>query len=295
MSGTRVVFAWDYVSVVPPDNRLQFSRTFPMNPFLPVSLVAVATFLLVGLPGGAAITAEVAVRGHRRGGGSRGAHVAPDTPLLSEALAHSPDLLAPPSTPMPNLQLAAWPAPTDEDRRIEVLVGLAQDGDAEAFGELFEHFQGPIYRQLFFLTRSVPVAEDLTSETFFRALRAMRRSQVPGSYFGPWLRKIARNLAVDHATARSTRTETVVGDSFGWLDIGALDADLDATIERDSVRTALRRLPENQRRVLAMRFLCQLSVEETAQEMGCTPGAAKQLQWRGLRNLERIIVEQSGD
>jgi len=182
----------------------------------------------------------------------------------------------------------------DEEQRIERLVDLAQAGDPEAFGELFEHFHGPIYRQLFFLTHSVSVAEDLTSETFFRALRALRRRQMPGSYFGPWLRRIARNLAFDHHSAKATRVERSTGD-FAWLEPSDPDDAITASVESDSLRRALSRLPESQRRVLAMRFLCQMTIEETAHEVGCTYGAAKQLQWRGLRNLERIVREQESE
>ena len=230
-----------------------------MNP--PPSFIVLAAVLLslAGLPGGSAIS-----RRPVRGGGLRDQE--PSTTSGDDSAA--------------------------EDERVEALVDRACAGDPLAFGELFEHFHGPIYRQLYFLTRSTAVAEDLTSETFFRALRAMRRAQMPGPYFGPWLRKIARNLAMDHVTSRTTRSEHVTDDFSWWPEVGVQDAAITATVESDAMRRALSRLPESQRRVLTLRFLCQLSVEETAREVGCTHGAAKQLQWRGLRNLERVLGEQ---
>jgi RNA polymerase sigma-70 factor (ECF subfamily) len=256
---------------------------------LQVALILTASLVcLVHRPGGAAMFARAAAD-RRLGRGDLLHRDRPATGLVrSEALATSPD---PGSPHDPGSGLSVVAGPTVEERRIEALVDLAQAGDPDAFGELFEHFQGPIYRQLYFLTRSSHVAEDLTSETFFRALRAMRVSQMPGPYFAPWLRKIARNLANDHHTARVTKLERTTGD-FSWFEAGGPDAGLAASEESDRIRDALSRLPESQRRVLAMRFLCQLSIEETAELVGCTYGAAKQLQWRGLRNLERIISEQ---
>ena len=56
------------------------------------------------------------------------------------------------------------------------LVELARKGDAEAFGLLYDHYQASVYRFLYYRTRSSSLAEDLTSETFFRALRNMATS-----------------------------------------------------------------------------------------------------------------------
>ena len=60
---------------------------------------------------------------------------------------------------------------------------------------LYDHYQGSVYRFLFYRTRSSTLAEDLTSETFFRALRSMSNFRWQGKDFGAWLMTIARNLA----------------------------------------------------------------------------------------------------
>ena len=67
------------------------------------------------------------------------------------------------------------PPPREEDEaertRLIALVELARKGDADAFGLLYDHYQPSVYRFLYYRTRSQQLAEDLTSETFFRALR----------------------------------------------------------------------------------------------------------------------------
>ena len=60
-----------------------------------------------------------------------------------------------------------------ESLRIEALVDLATGGDAEAFGALYDHYVTGVYRFLYARVASVSLAEDLTSETFFRALRSI--------------------------------------------------------------------------------------------------------------------------
>src|SRR4051812_8451702 len=104
---------------------------------------------------------------------------------------------------------AALAASSEEDEadrpRLIALVDLARKGDADAFGMLYDHYQPSVYRFLFYRTRSSTLAEDLTSETFFRALRSMNNFRWQGKDFGAWLMTIARNLATDHFKAGRTR------------------------------------------------------------------------------------------
>ncbi len=181
-------------------------------------------------------------------------------------------------------------ADPEEPTELDDLVERAKAGESEAFGELFDHFHGPVFRQLLAQTRSRALAEDLTSETFFRALRAVHGFALPSRLFGPWLRRIARNLAADHFKSSRTRLEFVTGDLSFYE--GVVDGPEDLLVEsldHEALRQALERLPVNQRRAIALRFLRQLSITETAAELGCTEGAAKQLQWRGLRNLAQLL------
>jgi RNA polymerase sigma-70 factor (ECF subfamily) len=166
----------------------------------------------------------------------------------------------------------------------------------EAFGELFDRFHGSVYRQLHTLTRSESVAEELTSETFFRALRAMPAFSLPGHMFEPWLRRIARNLALDHFRAGRSRIELSTSDLTLLRDLANGPADVAVAVSTgEQLRQALARLPDNQRRAVDLRFLQQQSIAETAIALGCSEGAVKQLQWRALRNLRRLLEsEDSG-
>ena len=181
--------------------------------------------------------------------------------------------------------------------RLAHLVDLAVRGDLDAFGQLFDHFRAPVFRQLYALTRSTALAEDLTSETFLRALRAMPKFSLASHLFGPWLRTIARNLAMDHFNASRTQLELPTSDmTYHWDAAGGLQ-DIATTVSTsEALRQALDQLPTNQRRAIELRLLLQRSVTETALILGCNEGAARQLQWRAMRNLKRLLIEaERGD
>ncbi len=179
-----------------------------------------------------------------------------------------------------------------ERDRLIALVELARGGDADAFGLLYDHYHVSVYRFLFYRTRSAPLAEDLTSETFFRALRNMKNFRWQGKDFGAWLMTIARNLATDHFKAGRTRLELTTDDMSAHDDATeGPEATVLAGITNELLLEALTELPDEQRDCLVMRFLQGMSIAETAEVLGRSDGAVKQLQLRGVRNLAKLMPE----
>jgi RNA polymerase sigma-70 factor (ECF subfamily) len=189
--------------------------------------------------------------------------------------------------------LAASSEESEADRsRLIALVELARKGDADAFGMLYDHYQASVYRFLFYRTRSSTLAEDLTSETFFRALRSMTNFRWQGKDFGAWLMTIARNLATDHFKAGRTRLEMTTED-MGQHDDSTEGPETQvlATLTNEVLLEALTQLPDEQRDCLVMRFLQGMSISETAAVLARSDGAVKQLQLRGVRNLAKLMPE----
>lgn len=216
--------------------------------------------------------------------------------LLSEASAELPgdDFdRTPGQTTYDDATLAASSEDSAEAReRLIGLVELARGGDSEAFGLLYDHYQPSVYRFLYYRTRSVVVAEDLCSETFFRALRNMSSFRWQGKDFGAWLMTIARNLATDHFKAGRTRLELTTEDMGQHDDSteGPENAVL-AGLTNEILLESLTKLPNEQRDCLIMRFLQGMSIAETATALGRSDGAIKQLQLRGVRNLAKLMPE----
>jgi RNA polymerase sigma-70 factor, ECF subfamily len=189
-------------------------------------------------------------------------------------------------------QAASSEVSAAERSRLIALVELARRGDTDAFGMLYDHYHGSVYRFLFYRTRSVTLAEDLTSETFFRALRSMTSFRWQGKDFGAWLMTIARNLATDHFKAGRTRLELATEDMGQHDDAtdGPETAVL-ASLTNEVLLEALAKLPDEQRDCVVMRFLQGMSIAETAAVLGRSDGAVKQLQLRGVRNLAKLMPE----
>ena len=179
-----------------------------------------------------------------------------------------------------------------EATRLIALVELARNGDADAFGLLYDHYQGSVYRFLYYRVGSVALAEDLTSETFFRALRSMSSFRWQGKDFGAWLMTIARNLTTDHYKSSRTRLETTTEEmSPHDAATEGPEAAVLASLTNEALLTALKQLPAEQQECLIMRFLQGLSIAETAKVLGRSDGAIKQLQLRGVRNLAKLMPE----
>ena len=193
--------------------------------------------------------------------------------------------------PAPDRDLAASSEEDEaEGSRLIALVELARNGDSEAFGHLYDHYHASVYRFLYYRVGSVPLAEDLTSETFFRALRSMGSFRWQGKDFGAWLMTIARNLTTDHYKSGRNRLEMTTEDMspHDSATEGPETAVL-ASLTNEALMEALRQLPSEQQECLVMRFLQGMSIAETAQVMGRSDGAIKQLQLRGVRNLAKLI------
>ena len=228
------------------------------------------------------------------GGAGRGPQPLSHAWMLTEAIsddrvAAAPDL----SARYDDAELATSSEDCEEERsRLIALVELARKGDSDAFGMLYDHYQGSVYRFLFYRTRSSALAEDLTSETFFRALRSMQNFRWQGKDFGAWLMTIARNLATDHFKAGRTRLEMTTEDMGLHDDAteGPETAVL-AGLTNELLLRALTELPSEQKDCLIMRFLQGMSIAETANVLGRSEGAIKQLQLRGVRNLAKLMPE----
>ncbi|MEJ3958972.1 sigma-70 family RNA polymerase sigma factor [Brachymonas sp. G13] len=161
---------------------------------------------------------------------------------------------------------------TDDD-----CIARAQCGDAAAFAELVRRFQERVYRFLLRLTRTREDAQDLTQETFMHAYEALPRWR-PDAQFSTWLLRIARNQAYD-MLRRSQRVDFVALEpehAAQLVDTGPTpDVALQGTQQLQLLDAALGRLPADQREVLLLREIEQLSYDEIAQVLDVPLGTIK--------------------
>ncbi|WUI00107.1 sigma-70 family RNA polymerase sigma factor [Spirillospora sp. NBC_00431] len=185
-------------------------------------------------------------------------------------------------------------AEPDADRAeiLKALVLRARDGDAQAFGSLYDHYVELVYRYVYYRVGTHSLTEDLTSETFLRALRRICDFHWQGKDFGAWLVTIARNLVADHFKSSRYRLEVCTAELVepDRHQEGPERAVLDSMTNR-TLLGAVRRLGSEQQECIVLRFLHGLSVAETALVMGKKPGAIKALQYRAVRTLGRMLPD----
>lgn len=177
---------------------------------------------------------------------------------------------------------------------LRTLVLDAKRGCSESFGTLYDRYVDLVYRYIYFRVGSHPLAEDLTSETFLRALRKIGDFTWQGRDFGAWLVTIARNLVTDHFKSGRYRLEVTTGEVIDVpLDGSHIpeNAVVDAIIN-DRVLHAVRDLNPEQQECVVLRFLHGLSLAETALIMGKKSGAIKALQFRAIRALARALKHE---
>ena len=153
--------------------------------------------------------------------------------------------------------------------------------DPARFAELYElHFER-VYAYAVRRVGNRAEAEDLTAETFHQALANLKRFEWRGIPFAAWLFRIAGNLVRD----RWQRSGREVPDDASLESAQISPAEIEEVERRATLYRLVSTLPEEQRRVVVLRFVEQKSIKEVAREVGKTEGAVKQLQFRALTNL----------
>jgi RNA polymerase sigma-70 factor, ECF subfamily len=184
-------------------------------------------------------------------------------------------------------------APPDLD-----LVSRARDGDADAFGTLFERHYPRILDYLYRQTLRVATAEDLTSNTFYAALRGLGRFRGEAP-FRLWLYRIATNELRMWRRARRRHPEPqgldAVEEELGRLrsvrggngEGPAEEGEKARQFAR--VRRAMLQLGERYQEVLILRYFEGLDNDHVAQVLGKRVGTVKSLVHRGLVQLRTIL------
>lgn len=184
------------------------------------------------------------------------------------------------------------PAADSDSARMMDLVERAQAGEADAFGRLYDQYSDTVYRYIYYRVGGKATAEDLTSETFLRALRRIGTFTWQGRDFGAWLVTIARNLVADHFKSSRFRLEVTTGEMLDANEVERSPEDsVLESLSNAALLDAVRRLNPQQQECVTLRFLQGLSVAETARVMGKNEGAIKTLQYRAVRTLARLLPD----
>ncbi|HWQ11724.1 MAG TPA: RNA polymerase sigma factor [Roseiflexaceae bacterium] len=160
--------------------------------------------------------------------------------------------------------------------------------DDDAYREAIARYGDALYRYVYSLTGDPHLCEDVVAETYLKLIESIGAYTYYGAPFKAWLYRIAHNLAVN-ALKRARRTVGVEDMDRVARPITDPAIRIVDRLEAAEVRSALEQLTEEQRQVLLLRFAAGQSPREVAQVLEKSENAVKQLQWRALRALERLL------
>lgn len=209
-----------------------------------------------------------------------------------------PPPVGPPAGPQPR---PAEPGPEAAEPRPDAepdgggswtLVKACQAGDQDAFKELYARYHEVVFRYVLFRLGDRTLAEDLTQETFLRALRRIGSVSYQGRDIGAWFVTIARNLIFDHVKSSRYRLESTTADMVEHSpSTHGPEQQVIENATNSELLKAIEKLNPDQQDCIRMRFLQGLSVAETAQRMNRAEGAVKALQHRAVRRLAQLLPE----
>ncbi|MDD3648268.1 MAG: sigma-70 family RNA polymerase sigma factor [Candidatus Dojkabacteria bacterium] len=159
----------------------------------------------------------------------------------------------------------------------------------EAFDRLYEHYLPRIYGYVLNRSRSKEIAEDVTSQTFIKAMTKIKSFRYKGFSFGSWLYRIAHNTLVDYfrknPDVKAAEAEEVESDEKA-------DAVASRQERQRIIIEALRKLPRQYQEVLSLKFFEDLTNEEIADILGCKKETLAVKLHRSLKAFEKVVREQ---
>lgn len=167
--------------------------------------------------------------------------------------------------------------------------------NVQEFQTFYQENLGLIYRYIYSKVGNREEAEDLTSQTFIKAVRSMDHERDPHSV-QKWLFQVARTTVADYWRAYYRVSVSSLDELLdaGWEGPVGEEPLISSVTPTERVQRVLAALPERDREVLTCRFLLGLSIKETAVRMRLTEANVKVLQFRALKraaNLEATVLD----
>ena len=178
------------------------------------------------------------------------------------------------------------------------LVIRYRGGDESAFAVLLSRHQSKVYTTIYMIVKDRYLAEDLTQDVFIKGIDRIKAGKYNDEgKFGPWIGRIAHNLAIDHF--RKNKRNPIIVTEDGSHVFNTMDFVEDSYEEKQvqlemnaKLRALMETLPETQKEVLKMRHFAEMSFQEIADQTGVSINTALGRMRYALINLRKKFTEQ---
>ncbi len=181
----------------------------------------------------------------------------------------------------------------DPTKDLGKLVELAQGGDTDAFGKIYDTLVKPVYRYIYYRVDK-HIAEDLTEETFLKAWQNISKYKKGKNPFSAWVFRIAHNLVVDYYRKFETPSEIGEDHADEKLDTSP-SYQINLQFNEIKLRKAINKLPENYQQVIILKYINDEDNETNAKVIGKSEGAIRTIQFRALEKLRSILDKKRYD
>ncbi len=181
-------------------------------------------------------------------------------------------------------------AKSAQHMEINYLVSLAKKGDLDAFGQIYDHFIHRIFKFVRMKIQNQQEAEDIVQETFVKAYKGLGVLKLENLNFSAWLYRIASNTINDHFR-RKYRTPDIlaIDENFDLADQYSLEKEAVKLSDLEIIKAAFQQLSPLYKQVLELRFLQDLSLDETAKIVNKSNLSVRLIQFRALKKVQLII------
>lgn len=175
--------------------------------------------------------------------------------------------------------------------QIDELVLRSQEGDQDAFGQIYDHMIDQIYKYVFFKTPSMEIAEDLTEDIFFKVWKNVKKYKKQKYPFSSWVFRIAHNEVVDFY--RKNKSVIALDEALQDQKRENMPETLvENKLIQKEVQSALQNLPEKQSQAIVLKYINDFSNQEIAYTMNKSETAIRILLSRGLEKLKKMLTEK---
>ena len=169
------------------------------------------------------------------------------------------------------------------------LIEKAKAGEKSAFTEIYTQLFTPVFRYIYIRVKNKAEAEDIAQGVFLKAYQALPNYKEQNRPLLAYLFTIARNSIIDHW--RKAKNAISLDDSENGIkeitdpESGKFNENFDKTQKIGKIKEALKKLTPDQKEVVSMKYMSELSHKEIAAILGKSEDAIRQLACRGLKTL----------
>ncbi len=160
-----------------------------------------------------------------------------------------------------------------------------QEGELESFAYIYDKYINKIYKYIYYRMPDKYISEDLTSQTFIKALKSISLYNKDKGSFSSWLYKIAKNNLADYY--RTYKNNLDINDLWYLEDDTNIEVAADKDFKLDKVKKYLNKLNKEQKEIVILRVWDELSYSEISEIVQKSEASCKMMFSRSLEKLKQ--------